>query len=304
MTHPYLARHPQIASANGNSNTVLEFFKTLPHAWYHYRDVHNALAAMLPDRFTHDPACLRMSFLPGYVSSTLGGNKVWHATPHPNRTRLGKGFYRTHGAGSLPWNAFGDASLEVTGVRWEDSAHFHDRVGREGDHTLLWRQTREWARQIMVPKASVPPEPVEEPQAKVVAVEPEKELEPLSVEEGKKRLKSHYERERSPALKKRAIELFKKAHRGRISCEACRCRFSSKYGPRGENVIEVHHTVPIRDLDGRRSRVEDLVLLCANCHRVVHAKEPWLTKDELTDLMKNQRDSMKKEKPRGRLEST
>jgi hypothetical protein len=35
-----------------------------------------------------------------------------------------------------------------------------------------------------------------------------------------------------------------------------------------------------------KTRAAALRLLCANCHRVVHAKRPWLTFEELTDVLR------------------
>jgi hypothetical protein len=32
------------------------------------------------------------------------------------------------------------------------------------------------------------------------------------------------------------------------------------------------------------TRVEDLVLVCANCHRIIHRKRPWLSIGELRTL--------------------
>ena len=34
-------------------------------------------------------------------------------------------------------------------------------------------------------------------------------------------------------------------------------------------------------LQGERTRVRDLRLVCPNCHRLVHSKRPWLTWSEL-----------------------
>ena len=42
------------------------------------------------------------------------------------------------------------------------------------------------------------------------------------------------------------------------------------------------HTVA----DDHRSNVEDLALLCANCHRIVHARREWLTMQELRKLVR------------------
>jgi 5-methylcytosine-specific restriction protein A len=36
---------------------------------------------------------------------------------------------------------------------------------------------------------------------------------------------------------------------------------------------------------GDKTNIADLRLLCANCHRIVHAKAPWLMLDELIALL-------------------
>ncbi|MDP6032209.1 MAG: HNH endonuclease [Alphaproteobacteria bacterium] len=36
---------------------------------------------------------------------------------------------------------------------------------------------------------------------------------------------------------------------------------------------------------GERTKLSDLVLLCSNCHRMVHRKRPWLTVRELRELI-------------------
>jgi 5-methylcytosine-specific restriction protein A len=33
--------------------------------------------------------------------------------------------------------------------------------------------------------------------------------------------------------------------------------------------------------DGMATKLSDLALLCANCHRMIHARRPWLSMDEL-----------------------
>jgi 5-methylcytosine-specific restriction protein A len=44
-----------------------------------------------------------------------------------------------------------------------------------------------------------------------------------------------------------------------------------KYQSIGENLLEVHHTVPLHKLpEGISTKLEDLMLLCPNCHRALH----------------------------------
>ena len=62
--------------------------------------------------------------------------------------------------------------------------------------------------------------------------------------------------------------------------------FAAAYGERGDGFIECHHTIPVRDLrPGSRTRLSDLALVCANCHRMIHRRSPWLTVEELRLLV-------------------
>ncbi|MBA4143827.1 MAG: HNH endonuclease [Nitrosospira sp.] len=105
-------------------------------------------------------------------------------------------------------------------------------------------------------------------------------------EEGHVLTRLHRVRERNRKL----IEAKKKAalkQHGRLSCEACSFDFSQKYGPAGEGLIDVHHTIPVHTLSqGDITRLEDLALLCANCHRVVHSSRRWLTVKQVMDLIR------------------
>jgi predicted HNH restriction endonuclease len=51
--------------------------------------------------------------------------------------------------------------------------------------------------------------------------------------------------------------------------------------------IEAHHKEAVASLDeAHQSNPDDLVMLCANCHRMVHTRTPPLTVEELKDLLK------------------
>jgi 5-methylcytosine-specific restriction protein A len=96
-------------------------------------------------------------------------------------------------------------------------------------------------------------------------------------EEGRLLTRLHMQRERSRALveqKKRAVLKVT----GRLVCEACGFDFEAAYGERGKGFIEAHHALPLHQLTpGTKTRLEDLRLLCANCHRMIHVRRPWLT---------------------------
>ncbi|MBV9223999.1 MAG: HNH endonuclease [Acidobacteriaceae bacterium] len=91
----------------------------------------------------------------------------------------------------------------------------------------------------------------------------------------------HRKRERSRQLVEKRKEAALK-ETGKLSCEACGFDFAARYGKRGVGFIECHHTKPVETLgDGTPTHLSDLALLCANCHRMIHAKRPWLTIAEL-----------------------
>lgn len=91
------------------------------------------------------------------------------------------------------------------------------------------------------------------------------------------------ERNRKIVARKKAEAL--KAN-GNLSCEGCGFDFATTYGERGEGFIECHHTVPVSKLKrGQRTNLSDLALLCSNCHRIVHRRQPWLDLDALQALL-------------------
>ena len=80
------------------------------------------------------------------------------------------------------------------------------------------------------------------------------------------------------------------AEKGKLECEVCEFNFQEIYGIRGGNYIEVHHTIPLSDYQHPRiTFLEDLALLCSNCHRMIHRAEPWLTVEELRRIYKEGR---------------
>lgn len=102
--------------------------------------------------------------------------------------------------------------------------------------------------------------------------------------EGKVLTRLHRVRERSRALveaKKKDVLL----KRGCLQCEACDFDFAQAYGPAGDGIIDVHHTKPVHTLKpGERTKLSELALLCANCHRVIHSKRKWLSVEQVRAL--------------------
>ncbi|MBE6799760.1 MAG: restriction endonuclease [Ruminococcaceae bacterium] len=106
--------------------------------------------------------------------------------------------------------------------------------------------------------------------------------------EGKQLLKKHLLRERNPVLISKAKKNFINSH-GHLYCEICGFDFEEKYGALGENFIEAHHIKPISTMsDGEKTKISDIVMVCSNCHSMIHRKKPWLTKETLKALLKEE----------------
>jgi predicted HNH restriction endonuclease len=107
------------------------------------------------------------------------------------------------------------------------------------------------------------------------------EPEIVEAEEGRVLTRMHRIRERSRSLVEQCKKAALKAH-GKLACQACGFDFSIKYGDLGIGIIEVHHIKPVHTLtEGNKTKLEDLALLCANCHRVVHSSRRWLTVEQV-----------------------
>ena len=70
--------------------------------------------------------------------------------------------------------------------------------------------------------------------------------------------------------------------RSNYQCEVCGLRYDGMYGPLGSDYIVAHH---IDLLAGKRVRrrttMDDIALLCANCHAMIHRTDPLVRPAEL-----------------------
>ena len=99
----------------------------------------------------------------------------------------------------------------------------------------------------------------------------------VEAEEGRLLTKVHKARERDPKLAKSKKETTLE-EKGKLVCEACGFDFKKTYGERGVGFIECHHIKPLSSYKAKqKTKLEDLALVCSNCHRMIHAKKPWLT---------------------------
>lgn len=54
-------------------------------------------------------------------------------------------------------------------------------------------------------------------------------------------------------------------------CQICGFNFEKSYGKYGKNFAESHHIVPLSSSNEiRQTRLEDLITVCSNCHRMLH----------------------------------
>lgn len=108
--------------------------------------------------------------------------------------------------------------------------------------------------------------------------------------EGQRKSGWHTRCERDASIVKKAKEQRLKRDAD-LLCEVCGFSFFEVYGMLGEvdkRFIEAHHTVPIAELNGpTKTKVKDLALLCANCHRAIHRIKPMLSVSELRDRIKD-----------------
>jgi 5-methylcytosine-specific restriction protein A len=97
------------------------------------------------------------------------------------------------------------------------------------------------------------------------------EAPPYEGEEGGVIMRLHKRYERDPKLvaeKRKAA-----AATGDLACEVCGFDFKAAYGDLGEGYIEVHHTKPVHTLlAATNTKLSDLALFCANCHRMAHRR--------------------------------
>lgn len=115
----------------------------------------------------------------------------------------------------------------------------------------------------------------------------DEEDEQLNVKEGKVIYKLHKHRERNSKLNKKKKENYLNKY-GKLDCEACEFDFYKIYGELGKGFIECHHKTPLSEIDGESiTTMKDLILVCSNCHRMLHRDLNFVSVDELRKLIKN-----------------
>lgn len=100
--------------------------------------------------------------------------------------------------------------------------------------------------------------------------------------EGRLLVRIHVYKERDRKFAAGSKKDFKAKNGGRLFCVACGMDPTEVYGPDSERCIEAHHKIPIEELQpDTPTRYEDMAMVCANCHRIIHSKKPCLTTDQV-----------------------
>jgi predicted HNH restriction endonuclease len=117
--------------------------------------------------------------------------------------------------------------------------------------------------------------------------------------EGGRSLVQHLRQERSRALVDAKRRAFREKH-GHLHCEACGLSEASLPSAIGEGCFEVHHTTALASRQSSQvTRIDDLALVCANCHRMIHRGNPMLTVEQLRSRLEAQMPSHSSLQPPG-----
>jgi 5-methylcytosine-specific restriction protein A len=117
---------------------------------------------------------------------------------------------------------------------------------------------------------------------------PDTEEEEHIAVEGRVLERLHRFRERDRRLRQEKLKSVLRAG-GALACEVCGFDFAQRFGTHGDGYIEVHHVVPLHETGTSETRLTDLALLCANCHRMSHRRldetGTWPSPKELRTLI-------------------
>ena len=98
----------------------------------------------------------------------------------------------------------------------------------------------------------------------------------------------HFRRERSAKLRKELIRIRSKS--GKLFCDICQvygCHFDPEIR---DSMFECHHILPLSIRGESETKISEVSLLCANCHRLLHRamviRKKWFTIEEAREILK------------------
>jgi len=99
----------------------------------------------------------------------------------------------------------------------------------------------------------------------------------LELPEGRLLTALHLRRERNPKVRKMLLDDRRSTG---LRCEICDLARSDLEEPLQESIFEAHHLVPLAEAGERKTKLADLAMLCACCHRLIHramvSKGRWI----------------------------
>jgi predicted HNH restriction endonuclease len=114
---------------------------------------------------------------------------------------------------------------------------------------------------------------------------PSDELDEMEFPEGKAIYRLHRTLERNSGIRDKVKQRARMSSE-KIRCVICNFDFHETYGSVGEDFIECHHTIPVSELRTEmKTKLSDVVMVCSNCHRMLHRRRPWLQVEELKVLL-------------------
>ena len=106
-----------------------------------------------------------------------------------------------------------------------------------------------------------------------------------SAKEGQTLYIYHKYKERNKTLISKKKKSFLSKH-GCLYCEVCGFDFAKVYGVLGEGFIECHHTSPLSEIENEKeTTLDDLSVVCPNCHRMLHRKI-GITIEDLKEILR------------------
>lgn len=108
----------------------------------------------------------------------------------------------------------------------------------------------------------------------------------MAAEEGRKKYILHKSFERNATLVNN-LKIRRKKIDPLLHCEICGFSFVERYGDIGDGFIEAHHKIPLSSLEESTiTKEHDLILICSNCHRMLHRGNLTVSIQKLKQIIK------------------
>ena len=184
---------------------------------------------------------------------------VWHDEQHRRKTK------------SFSIRKFGEVGAKSLAL--EAAKKFHNTTPKI-TRSSAYSQSQEWKRLSRVEVAHLSQQFIPyTTHRETDEQEPLLSTDPFG-HEGDRFFQLHLAIERDRKLRESKLRDHLQKH-GRLFCEICNFNFRDTYPFLTIDIIQVHHITPLSELTSETvTRLSDLMLLCANCHFVVHQGDP------------------------------